>query len=451
MVTKNLSQSSCTYYVSGMHCGACEILLQKEIGKVKGVKKVDASLQKNSITISSDHANPSLEQLNRVVKKLGYTISDKPLERMKMDSMSFLQAIVVIIIGGLAYMLLEDSGILMRYSLTSSSSIGTFFVVGIIASLSSCAALVGGVLLTVTGKSSSINPHLSFHVGRLLSFALFGALLGIIGSFLQISLSVTAVLIILVSILMIIVALQLLGVPYISSIRLGFPRFITQFASDETKIKGKMMPFISGALTFFLPCGFTLMAQTTAILAGNPVTSALMMIAFALGTLPVLVLMSISSIKFGGNSSYAPAFNLIVALALLVFGVSNINAQLNVLNLPSLSNMSSPSETIKEEANSLGVLQKGEGENAYQEVTMEAREFEYFPSSLKLKADVPVKLTVNNFDVVGCAQAMWLGGLYDKVVYLNTPKSTAEFTPEKGSYKISCTMGMVRPVMVTVE
>ena len=434
-----------------MHCGACEILLQKEIAKVKGVKKVDASLQNNTITILSEQSIPSLEQLNEVVKKRGYSISDKPSKRERIDGMSVLQAIVVIIIGGLAYLLLEESGILMRYSLDKSSSLGTFFVVGIIASLSSCAALVGGVLLTVTEKSRGINSHLSFHVGRVLSFALFGALLGIIGSFLQISLSVTAVLIILVSILMMIVALQLLGVPYISSIRLGFPRFVTRFASDETNIKGRMMPFISGILTFFLPCGFTLMAQTTAILAGNPVTSALMMTAFAVGTLPVLVLMSISSVKFRGNSSYAPAFNLIVALALLVFGVSNINAQLNVLNMPSLSNIAPAPEKKNENTTKLGVLQKGVGESAYQEVTMEAREFEYFPSSLKLKADVPVQLTVNNYDVVGCAQAMWLGGLYDKVVYLNTPQSTAEFTPQKGSYKISCTMGMVRPVMVTVE
>jgi len=41
--------------------------------------------------------------------------------------------------------------------------------------------------------------------------------------------------------------------------------------------------------------------------------------------------------------------------------------------------------------------------------------------------------------------------LSDEVLYLSGPESVAEFTPQKGKYKVSCTMGMVDPIIVTVE
>ncbi|QQS43378.1 hypothetical protein IPM65_04440 [Candidatus Roizmanbacteria bacterium] len=175
------------------------------------------------------------------------------------------------------------------------------------------------------------------------------------------------------------------------------------------------------------------------------------MSAFAIGTLPVLAGISFSSFKLQKSSSFGGTFNLIAGLFILLFGFYNINAQFNVLGLPSMSDVFARTSSDSPAGTSLGVTMKGEGENQYQELTMMAKEFEYFPKTIKLKAGVPTKLTVLNNNVVGCAQAMWLGGLYDEVIYLNKPRSEAEFTPEKGTYKISCTMGMVPPVMVRVE
>jgi heme/copper-type cytochrome/quinol oxidase subunit 2 len=47
---------------------------------------------------------------------------------------------------------------------------------------------------------------------------------------------------------------------------------------------------------------------------------------------------------------------------------------------------------------------------------------------------------------------MYLPGLYDEVLYLTGAETDAEFTPSQtGTFKISCTMGMVPPIIVTVE
>lgn len=458
MSHKNIS---CTYFVSGMHCGSCEILLQKKISKLKGVREVTAALNDKTVTISYQKGHkPQIDDLNDQFADLGYSFSAHQTGIATMNQSTWTQALVILILFTVLYIIIEDTKIFARFTLNDSSSLPAFFGLGIVASLSSCAALVGGVLLAMSkqwnelyggvDEDKRVTPFVLFNVGRLLSFALLGGILGLIGSFFQISLQFTAVLIIAVSLVMVVVALQMLGVSWAKKIRLGFPRFLSRYAADERNFKGKYMPFVSGALTFFLPCGFTLMAQSIALTTGNFLTSAVMMSAFALGTLPVLAGISFSSLKFQKSTSLGGTFNLIAGLFILLFGVYNVNSQLNVLGFVSLSDIFAKSN-VQSVPQGLGVEIVGEGENQYQQVNMEARQFEYFPKNLTLQAGIPTKLTVTNFNVAGCAQAMWLGGLYDDVLYLNTPTSTAEFTPQPGTYKISCTMGMVPPVLVTVK
>ena len=454
--------ANCTYFVSGMHCGACEVLLQKKISKFKGVSAVTASLQDTTVEITYHKGHrPQIAELNTQFEELGYTFSNQEATPIQTQN-TWAQALVFIVLFGILYIIIEDTKIFARFTLNESSSLPAFFGLGVVASLSSCAALVGGVLLAMSkqwnelyggiNEDKRITPFVLFNVGRLLSFALLGGLLGVVGGFFQLSLQFTAVLIVAVSLVMGLVGLQMIGVSWAKRIRLGFPRLISGYASDERNFKGKYMPFVSGALTFFLPCGFTLMAQSIALTSGNFLTSSVMMSAFAIGTLPVLAGISFSSLKFQKSTTFGGTFNLIAGLFILLFGFYNINAQFNVLGLPSMSDVfAKTSSSTPSSGTSLGVTMKGEGENQYQELTMLAKEFEYFPKSITLKAGVPTKLTVINNNVVGCAQAMWLGGLYDEVVYLNKPQSEAEFTPKKGTYKISCTMGMVPPVLVKVE
>lgn len=250
---------------------------------------------------------------------------------------------------------------------------------------------------------------------------------------------------------MVILALQMLGVSWAKKIRFGFPKFLSRYASDEQNFKGKYMPFTIGAMTFFLPCGFTLMAQTVALTTGNFFLSALMMLTFALGTLPMLGFLSFSSVKLQKNAAFSGTFNLLAGVFILLFAIFNVNAQLNVLGIVSASDFARSSSNVNDKKQVAGVQVVGTGVDMKQLAFIDAVGFEYFPKNITLKAGIPTKLTVNNENVFGCAQAMWLGGLYDEVLYLTGEESVAEFTPQKGKYKVSCTMGMVDPIIVTVE
>ncbi|MBP9690815.1 sulfite exporter TauE/SafE family protein [Candidatus Woesebacteria bacterium] len=457
-----MKNPTCTYSVSGMHCAACEVLIQKKLSKIPDVKSV--RVRRDSDTISVTFAKGKRlqeDELNEMFYDLGYTFSQDSQARIQKQG-SWMQAVALIILFGVIYLILEDSKVLAGVTLDESSSVLAFLILGVVASLSSCAALVGGMLLSMSKKwnnmyggkneSKRMLPFVLFNAGRLVSFVVLGGVVGAIGSVFHLSLSFTALLIIIVSIVMLIIGLQMLGVRWATRIKLGFPKFLSQYASNEENFSGEYMPLVAGASTFFLPCGFTLIAQTVALASGSFINGAVMMGSFALGTLPMLAFISFSSLKMQKNKSFNATFNLVVGIFLIFFAVFNTNSQLNVLGLPSLSDVSlSQSATALDEPTSLGVTMSGEGADQIQEIRMEANGFEYAPKSITLKAGIPTKLIVTTRDVVGCAQAMWLGGLSDEVLYLNKPQVETEFTPQAGSYKISCTMGMVQPVMVRVN
>ena len=450
----------CTLYVSGMHCAACELVIERKIKKMPRVTSVVASLKDRQVDITG---HVDIEQLNEEFSELGYSFSSNAMGQTQLNFKNLFTAVIVLIFLTVIYLVIEDTKILARFSVTKSSTLPAFFILGIVAGLSSCAALVGGLLLSLSKQWQSLYggketnrrfiPFAMFNIGRLISFALLGAALGLIGSFFKISLSFMSIFVSAVSFFIIILGLQMLGVPFLKRFNFSLPHFITGYVSDEKIFSGKYMTFISGALAFFLPCGFTLMAQSIALATGNPLSSMLIMSAFALGTLPVLAFLSYSSLKFQTHEIYAQVFNLVVAVFIIVFGVYNFNASLNVLGVASLSDLSFIDESTNTSSISegSGVTIINENGKELQEVNLEAAGFEYLPKELTLKVGVPVKLKVNNNGAYGCAQAMYLPGLYENVIYLTEKITEVEFTPEKkGNYKISCTMGMVPPISVRV-
>ncbi len=456
-------QQSCTLSVSGMHCAACEVLIEKKLSKMEGISSAKASLADKKVEVTYEGTKPDVESINTQLAEHGYTLEEKPDDRAKFTLHSVLSGVGISIILFIVYLMLEDSHLLSRFTIDERSGIPAFFTLGVVASLSTCAALVGGLLLALSKqwnelygdseKYKRVLPFAMFNIGRLVSYALLGAALGYVGSFFAVSLQQTAILIMLVSILMVIIGLQMLGVGWAKRIKLTVPRFISKYISNEQNFKGKYMPFVTGALTFFIPCGFTLMAQTVALASGNPITSMLMMTSFVLGTLPMLIILSFSSLKFQQNTMLAGTFNLLVGFSIIAFGIYNINSQLNVMGLKSLNDVYARSAfpSGEELTRASGVRMVGIGENRYQEVTMHAKGFEYYPKEITLQVGVPAKFNIQNTDVLGCAQAMYMPGLYDDVIYLNSSESHVEFTPKEiGTFKISCTMGMVPPVTVHV-
>jgi sulfite exporter TauE/SafE len=185
-------------------------------------------------------------------------------------------------------------------------SIGTALIIGLIASVSTCLAIVGGLVLSVSvayaKTSDTKKPQIYFHIGRLVAFFVLGGVLGLVGKSLQLGSTGTTILTTLVAIIMLILGVNLLDIFHSSGkFQLSLPKHFSTLIHRLKNSTHAAMPLLLGAATFFLPCGFTQSMQAYALTTGSFMTGGLTMLVFALGTLPVLALLSFSSFSINNK------------------------------------------------------------------------------------------------------------------------------------------------------
>lgn len=457
-----------TYYVDGMNCAACEILIEKKLIELENVHSIEASSPKSAVLVEYEGQAPSVGQLNELFRQDGYRFSLNPPQKGSRGAFGSSQllsyskiAIALLVAAGLV-ILLQKAGLSKLVTVNSKSSLPAFFLLGLVAGFSSCAALVGGIVLSMSKQwgelyspddplKKRLEPHLLFNGGRLASFAVLGAVLAIIGGSLRITPSVTAMLVILVSLIMIVLGLQMLGVRFLQRFQFTMPKSVTRYVADETHFRGRYMPFAMGAMTFFLPCGFALTAQSFALLSGRPLQGSMIMLFFALGTLPMLLIIGFSSVKFLEKPRLAMTFLKVAGIIVLFFAVFNINNQLVVLNAPSLGDLFRTPVTATIGSN--GGAQLPPVVDGKQVLKMEASASGYDPSNLTVRVGIPVKWEIKDTGTSGCTNAIISEELFSGQIALSHSKtSTMEFTPKKlGQYRFSCWMGMVTGTINVVD
>ena len=131
---------------------------------------------------------------------------------------------------------------------------------------------------------------------------------------------------------MFILGINLLDVfPWAKKLQPGMPKFIGKYAHGVSKLNHTLTPFLIGIATFFLPCGFTQSMQVFTLSTGSFMKGGLTMLAFALGTLPVLALVSFSS--FGLKEKSKGIFFKTAGLIVIMFALFNLINSLVVIGL----------------------------------------------------------------------------------------------------------------------
>jgi len=460
------------YKVLGMHCSSCEILIEKKLLYFKNIKAVDASTGKGEVIVEYEGDRPNPERLNEIFKEENYIFNDSdeklknkvkgpegvPLGSRRTNPTLVAFNIAIFIIIG--FLVLDKIGIVDFLSLNSTSSLFAFFGFGILAGLSSCAALVGGIVLSMSKQWNSLysqeasvlkklQPHIMFNIGRFVSYVVLGGALGLIGSRLQISPLVTAYLIVVISFLMIALGLQMLGVKAFQKFQMGYPlglpKSATKYIANENNFQSKYAPFLMGALTFFLPCGLTITAQSLSLLSGSAITGAMIMGAFALGTIPTLLFIGLSSVKFSSKPNTALTFSKVAGFLVLFFALFNISNQMNVLGININQNQAQVGNVNQ---NDLPPIIDGK-----QVIKMTASGSGNSPNYFKVKVRVPVKWEITGGNSLGCNGAIISTNLFDGVINLTPGQvSVKEFTPQNiGKYGFSCTMGMIRGTIEVIN
>lgn len=329
-----------TFYSKQIHCPACEFLLENELSQDERVDHVEVDTKTKKVLIKTQAEVDSAElsaDLTKLVKDKGYEISTlKATKKINWEELGLAGLITLLLTFGFIY--------LQRLGLTDWISgevtYPVAFGIGVVASLSSCMAVVGGLLLSLSATwakqqqnhKARIHPQILFHSGRLVGFLVLGAVLGLVGSLFTLNTSVAIALNVLVGLIMLLLGLNLLDIfDFTRKFQLSLPKDLTGKVYDQ-RLTGRFAAAIIGALTFFLPCGFTQSMQVYSLSTGNPLTAGLTMFSFALGTLPVLALISFSSFNFA-QSKYAGLFFKTAGSLVIVFSLYNLYSALAVLGL----------------------------------------------------------------------------------------------------------------------
>lgn len=318
------------FHVHGMHCDSCELMVESELTDFPNITHVKSNLKNSLVEIVGDFGNKTREQiaeeLTSSLKKHGYTISvDKIQHEAKWAD--FKIALPIALAFAVLFIFLQKLGVVNLVN-GNNFNYGTAFMIGIIASLSSCMAVVGGILLSMSAtfakEGDKVRPQILFHMGRIVSFFILGGVIGAIGSAFTLNSVATFALSLIIGIVMLILGINLLDIfHFTKKLQPSMPKFIAKKAHSISKLNHTVTPLLVGIATFFLPCGFTQSMQLYALTTGNFFRGGFTMLIFALGTLPVLALISFSSFSIKNNSKSGIFFKS-AGLIVIIFALFNI-------------------------------------------------------------------------------------------------------------------------------
>jgi uncharacterized protein len=338
-------QKTYTFHVSGMHCQSCVLLTEGELSEYPGVTAAHSSLKTHTVTVTGDFGDKTPEmiatELSVVLKKHGYTLSVEK-QTVQVDWSEFRIALPLSLLLVVLFVGLQKTGLVEAVD-TSTVSYGTVFLIGVIASLSTCMAVVGGLVLSLSAtfakEGERVKPQLLFHAGRIVSFFLLGGVIGAIGANFTLSTAATFVLGLVIALVMLILGINLLDIfPWAKRFQPALPKFFSKHAIGVARFNHTLTPLLVGIATFFLPCGFTQSMQLYTLSTGSFLSGGLTMLTFALGTLPVLALISFSSFSIEQSSKKGIFFKT-AGLIVIFFAIFNLINSLVVIGLiPSIFN-----------------------------------------------------------------------------------------------------------------
>jgi sulfite exporter TauE/SafE/copper chaperone CopZ len=448
-----------TLPISGMKCKSCEIILEKTIKKVQGVKEVKVSYVRSEAEIdfhagTTDH-NPVIQAIHEAGYKIGAPSNQKWFTQ---DMQLYQELSIAFFIFGLLYFIIVNLGAISFNPdpTGDSSSLLMVLIIGLTAGFSSCMALVGGLILGLSARHAEkhpealamqkFRPHIFFQIGRVLGYGILGGLLGLFSGWISLSGTFLGMITLLVGLLMLVLGIQILEIsPRFNRFKLTMPKSISRFLGiyrEKTEYNHKKA-FLLGALTFFLPCGFTLSMQALAIESGSVFQGSLIMSTFALGTAPGLLgLGGAAAIAKGAIGRIFFKLTGIVVIAFAIFNIINSSNLLGI-NFHSFINISNNNSSQTNTVSSVT--------NNQQIITMNVGSAGYRPNRFTVVKNIPVVWKINVENPYTCATSLIVPDL-DVNKNLKKGENVIEFIPsETGEISFSCSMGMYTGSILVVN
>ncbi len=291
-------------------------------------------------------------------------------------------------------------------------------------------------------RSNAAIPILLFLGAKIVAYTFMGALLGLLGSYLTLSPTTRAVLMILIGTFMLGNALRMFNVhPIFRYFSIEPPKFITRYIRRTSKGADTFTPLFLGALTVFIPCGVTQAMMAAALGTSSMPMGAALMFAFTLGTSPVFFIVAYLATELGARLE--KFFMRFVAVVVLILGLVTVNSGLNILGSPlSVQNLTRslvPSNNVSEPVAQFSQPAAAEGE-----VVLYVQNEGYFPQTLSAPAGKDFTLDLVTDATYSCSRDFVIPALdyYELLPDTGTVKVNIPAQEKGSTLYFTCSMGM---------
>ena len=330
------------------------------------------------------------------------------------------------------------------------------FLTGLTAGGLSCLAVQGGLLASTLAqdieKQVSRKHHAqaiaAFLTTKVAAYTVLGALLGWLGTTLEITPMVRGVLQLIVGIFLVGQALRLLNVhPIFRYFQFepskSLTRFVRRFAkgADGSTVAAAAL----GLFTILIPCGITQAVMAGALASGSAAHGAALLFAFTLGTSPLFFTLALLATSFSGLAQ--KRFTVAAAVLVLVLGAVSLEGGLNLVGSPvsyskiSVAMRATPTPLAVEPIST--PLAATRGEVTAETIRINVTSSGYAPEQRSAPSGVPVHLVFASKDVNTCARALTIPSLGIQKVLPQTGETIIDLPAQaKGTLALSCSMGV---------
>ncbi len=356
----------------------------------------------------------------------------------------------MLILIAVSYTLLTRTE-LFTWSLDTESAVGlgTVFTIGLVASASSCLAMVGGLLLSISANWSEAHPHmglrkkfaplLQFNLGRIVGYFVLGGLTGLLGKSLILSVQATGYVKMILALVMVLLGLKILKITPKIACTIPLPKALWNRIRQLQHSESVFAPTILGALTFFVPCGFTQSMQLLALGSGSFWAGAAIMTVFALGTLPALL--GISAASTAANGRIGRLFFTFAGSLSVFLGIVNIQSGFALTGLQPIRWMPTAAVSANQETEDPNVTID---KNGQQVISVEVQNSGYSNDSFVINPDVPTWIYATaKSGLSGCISSMTIPA-FNVSTQLHKGENWLGPIKPKKDFAFMCSMGMFR-------
>jgi len=417
-------------HINGMTCANCSSRIEKKLRSISGVQNADVSHSLGKASVTYDANTVSLAELIAAVDNLGYKAS---VQNLKQDTIRIAGFLIIVCA---LYIVLQHFGILNmlvpNQLAKADMAYGMLFLIGLMTSVH-CLAMCGGINLSQCVSRGLHSPFM-YSLGRVISYTAVGFVVGALGSVINFSVAAQGALKLVAGLIMIIMGINLLGIfPWLRKFNPKIPQIFAKKVNSE-KSKNKS-PLIVGLLNGFMPCGPLQAMQIYALSTGSPLSGALSMLLFSLGTVPLTFSFGTFSSMLG--QKFTRKATATGATLVVVLGMSMFTDGWSLTGFENESKDIAKEKEVKKD--SVQIINSTLAPHQYPNITV--------------KAGIPVKWLINvpMGSINGCNNRILIReyGIEHTFKY---GENVIEFTPAKaGKFLYTCWMGMMRATITVVD